>query len=195
MMTVAPSDGNPWDNLPGGPDPANITSTEARSHIVWGDGETGGHSYRAGMPDKTVFPESWGDDKIMKEVQSVARNPDETPVWQDDHGTYLVTGTRDGVTMDVAVDEDGNVVTAYPTAGPGVCVTDDEGDPHPLADQDASDWAEADQQAQDESEDQAAAIAQTEITAEEQAMAAAQLQEAEAEALAIAEAEGMVDDE
>jgi Bacterial EndoU nuclease len=124
---------DPWDNVVGEhPEPGTITAEDAQTHILYGDDSgQGGHIYDSGMPGKTVFPEDWGPQKIMNEVNDIANNPDQTPVEQRD-GTFLATGTRNGVTIDVIIDPDGNVKTAYPTGGPGVNVNGADGVPHPL---------------------------------------------------------------
>ncbi|MBF6543080.1 EndoU domain-containing protein [Nocardia brasiliensis] len=48
-----------------------------------------------------------------------ARNPDQTPVLQD-NGRWKVSGTRDGVLIEVIVNSDGSIRTGYPVSGPGV---------------------------------------------------------------------------
>lgn len=191
--------GNSWSEVVGAhPDPGTITADNARAHIIWGeineDGDhNGGHYYDSGAPGKSVFPESWTPDDIMEAVTDVANNPDLTPIQQGD-GSYLCTGTRNGVTMDVVVAPDGTVRTAYPTAGAGVCVNDENGEPQPLPNQNEDDLLKTEQQAQGENEDQAGAEGQAEITAQAQAQAEAEAAaeaEAEAEAEALAEAEAM----
>ncbi|HWC83456.1 MAG TPA: hypothetical protein VG756_26165 [Pseudonocardiaceae bacterium] len=127
----------------------------------------------------------------MDAIQQVANNPDTPPVLQD-NDNYLTTGTVDGVTLDVAVRPNGTVATGYPTAGAGVCVNDENGDPQPLPNQNG-DVEQAEQQAQNESEDQVGTHAETQV---QQAQAQAQAEaEAEAQAEAEAEAEAMAEAE
>ncbi|GGS15042.1 EndoU domain-containing protein [Actinokineospora fastidiosa] len=125
--------GSKWDDVVGDhPDPSTINAEGRRTHILWGDHRGGGHHHDSGVPGKTVFPEDWDDDKIMDTVDDVARNPDQAPQRQD-NGNWIAEGTRDGVRVVVIVDDDGDVVTAYPEYGKGVCRNDEEGDPQPLS--------------------------------------------------------------
>jgi hypothetical protein len=192
MQPDSGGDFNEWDNVVGvHPEAGAITVGDARTHILWGEPDGGGgHFFDSGMPGKTVFPENWDEDQVVNAVTEVANNPDRTPVEQP-NGRFLVTGTTDdGVTMDVVVNPDGTVRTAYPTAGPGVCVNDENGDPQPLPNE-KTDFDQTEEQAQGETEDQASATAEAEVTQAE-AQAAAQV---EAEALAEAEAEAMAEAE
>jgi Bacterial EndoU nuclease len=198
MMTIAPSDGgNQWENVNGPhPDPAQISGDNARAHIIWGerDGRAGGgHYYESYQPDKTVFPKSWTPDDIMRNLEDVAKNPDMTPVWQPKYKTFLMTGTRHGVTMNVTVDPEGNIVTGFPTAGRGVCVTDENGDPHRIPGRDSDDWGDAELRAQGETEDQAATNAANDVAAA-QIAAITQQEQQEAKMLALIEAETMGDE-
>jgi hypothetical protein len=128
-----------WEDVPSQhPDPSTIDAESRRVHILWGDEWGGGHHHESGKPGKTVFPDDWDDDKIMDTVNDVAKNPD-TPPHQQRNGSWVVQGTRDGVRVEVIIDEDGNVVTAYPVDGPGVAVNDENGDPQPINPEDDSD--------------------------------------------------------
>lgn len=93
-----------------------------RIHILDGDGlGNGGHAPGTGIPGKTEFPESWDDDKIIDEILDVARNPDSIPPpTRQDHGTWMVTGTRDGVKVTVIIGDGGEVISGFPESGPGV---------------------------------------------------------------------------
>jgi hypothetical protein len=202
---------NLWDSVVSAhPDPGTIDASGAKMHVIWGDQANpeapngGGHFYEAGIAGKTVFPESWDENKIMARSEDGAKNPDQRPILQE-NGRYLVTGTRDGVTIEVIVNQDGTVRTAYPTGGVGVCFTDEHGDPHPIPNQqNLSDEEAANAAAQGETEAEAEAAAKSEVDAQAKAeadAAAAQAQaqaaaaeaeaEAEAEAMAMAEAEAM----
>lgn len=136
-LAAPPRPGNRWDNAPPGhPDPATISASKRRAHILWGDHEnpeqaSGGHHHDSGIPGKTVFPERWDSDEVIDNVEDVARDPDEEPVEQE-NGNWRVGGTRDGVDVVVIVDSDGDIVTAYPVGGEGVEKNDEEGEPRPL---------------------------------------------------------------
>ncbi|APU15385.1 MULTISPECIES: EndoU domain-containing protein [Actinoalloteichus] len=134
--------GTQWDNTEEGtspPRPEDLSlSDERRNHIMDGHGEDdgGGHFPGTGKPDKTEFPERWAPedenrpgDLITQQILDIARNPDEPPFLQD-NGNWNVQGTRDGVTVEIIVDSDGNIVTAFPEAGGhGVFKNDENGDP------------------------------------------------------------------
>ncbi len=81
------------------------------------DETSGGHLYGTGRPAKSEFPPDWDEEKIATEVQSVADHPDNAV---DYFGVWLATGTRDDVTIQAYVREDGSIATGYPTGGPGV---------------------------------------------------------------------------
>ncbi|MEU2252519.1 MULTISPECIES: EndoU domain-containing protein [Nocardia] len=126
--------GSQWSKVTG-PVPSSISITELRKiHILDGDGSddvnSGGHAPGTGIPGKTEFPDNktWTDDHIINSIQDVAKNPDQVPVLQK-HGTWLVTGTRDGVVIEVVVDTSGNIITGYPVSGPGVYKNDANGNP------------------------------------------------------------------
>ncbi|MFC8046123.1 EndoU domain-containing protein [Nocardia sp. NPDC057353] len=124
--------GDAWKDAPGTA-PGNVSITEGRRiHILDGDGDEagGGHAPGTGAPNKTEFPDSdpWTDDHIIDRIQDVAKNPDQTPVLQD-NGRYRVSGVRDGVLIEVIVNPDGSIRTGYPVSGPGVYRNDENGDP------------------------------------------------------------------
>lgn len=74
-----------------------------------------------GSPGKTEFPADWDDGKVMENVLSVAREPDERPVRQNWNDRWRVQGERDGVEIVAIVTSDGLVWTAWPHEGsPGV---------------------------------------------------------------------------
>jgi hypothetical protein len=132
---------NEWDELPGSdhPNPSDIhRDWKGDDHILTGH-ESGTH-----LPNKRTFPESWSKDEngndnggqtILKNAEDVARNPDQPPVEQQDKdgGTsWICTGTRDGVRMEVIVESDGRIRTAYPLSGRGVRQNDKNGESHEL---------------------------------------------------------------
>jgi hypothetical protein len=101
------------------PDSLHVAPERAR-HILDGDRWGGGHRHGTGRPGKTEFPSGWGDEKIIGHVMGVARNPDEPPVFQANR-RWRVHGQRDGVGINVIVQPDGRIWSAWPDAGsPGV---------------------------------------------------------------------------
>jgi hypothetical protein len=101
------------------PDSLHVAPERAR-HILDGDRWGGGHRHGTGGPGKTEFPSGWGDEKIIGHVLGVARNPDEPPVFQANR-RWRVHGQRDGVGINVIVQPDGRIWSAWPDAGsPGV---------------------------------------------------------------------------
>jgi hypothetical protein len=107
---------------PDAPDPDSIRITPDRAaHILDGDATGGGHRSGTGMPGKTEFPADWDDDKILRNVEDVGRNPDIRPDEPQGNGRWLYEGTRDGVHTYVVVNPDGTIRTAWPREGdPGV---------------------------------------------------------------------------
>jgi hypothetical protein len=97
-------------------------SPERTTHIL--DGELsggGGHRHGIGSPEKTEFPASWDDKKIMSNVLDIAQRPDGPPVLQQWNNRWVCTGTRDSVEVSVIVLRSGEVWTAWPEEGsPGV---------------------------------------------------------------------------
>lgn len=123
---------NQWGNVQGNPpNPANININPGRRvHILDGDGDGvgGGHAPGTGLPNKTEFPDRWEDDVIIDQVVDVARNPDQPPI-QQDNDRWVARGTRDGVDIEVVINPDGTIWTAYPTGGRGVVRNDENGNP------------------------------------------------------------------
>jgi hypothetical protein len=95
---------------------------ERTTHILDGEpGGGGGHRHGIGLPEKTEFPASWDDKKIMSNVLDVAQRPDGPPVLQQWNNRWVCTGTRDSVEVSVIVLRSGEVWTAWPEEGsPGV---------------------------------------------------------------------------
>jgi hypothetical protein len=106
------------NNLPEGyPPPDDITTNpDDREHILDGDDAGGGHRPGTGKSGKSEFPSDWDDDKIVKEIEDVARNPDHPPEQQG--GRWVATGERDGVEIRVVIRGDGSIRTGYPTNQP-----------------------------------------------------------------------------
>lgn len=108
--------------------PTTVAVLVRLRHIVHGDEDddtSGGHLYGLGRPDKTEYPAHWDEEKIAREVKSVADNPD--TVAPRLGGAWLATGTRDGVTIHVFVRNDGSIASGFPKSGPGIQQNPPEG--------------------------------------------------------------------
>ncbi|GAA2269229.1 hypothetical protein GCM10009853_023410 [Glycomyces scopariae] len=134
------SDGDGQPDVPGTPDTTRRWTDEQLAemtnlgnipdkrqvHILDGEwdydsGELlgGGHAPGSGNPGKTEFPERWTDEQIMDNISDVARNPGSEPAPRPGGG-YRVTGVVDGVEIEVLLNRDGTVWSAYPLGGDGV---------------------------------------------------------------------------
>jgi hypothetical protein len=101
------------------PDSVHVAPERAK-HILDGDRWGGGHRHGTGRPGKTEFPASWDDEKIIGHVLDVARTPDDPPVFQANR-RWRVHGHRDEVGINVVIQPDGRIWSAWPDAGsPGV---------------------------------------------------------------------------
>jgi hypothetical protein len=101
------------------PDSLHVAPERAR-HILDGDRWGGGHRHGTGRPGKTEFPSGWDDEKIIAYVLDVARAPDDPPVFQANR-RWRVHGQREDVGINVIVQPDGRIWSAWPDAGsPGV---------------------------------------------------------------------------
>lgn len=125
--TAPPAPPRGWDSAPdlatardGMPRLGEVTPGR-RAHILDGDGdgESGGHRWDSAIPDKTKFPYEWDDNKIIGEISDIALRPDKTPTTRR-RGGWICEGTRDGVTIEVVINRDGQVWTGYPLRGRGV---------------------------------------------------------------------------
>ncbi len=93
---------------------------ERAKHILDGDRWGGGHRHGTGRPGKTEFPADWDDEKILGHVLRVARAPDDPPVFQANR-RWRVHGYRDEVGINVVIQPDGRIWSAWPDAdSPGV---------------------------------------------------------------------------
>lgn len=126
--------GNGWDG-PGVAEHPDRPRLEAirlspgrRTHILDGDVTGGGHRHGTGKPGKTEFPPDWTDEKITRNILSVAREPGR--VHQQWNGRWNASGERDGVGMTVIVNPDATIWTAWPEpGGRGVTQNPREGAP------------------------------------------------------------------
>ena len=92
-----------------------------RRHVLDGDKSGGGHRYTTRKSGKTVFPESWDDDRIIEAIDRVMRAPRLVQA----RGPFLVAiGEVDRVRIEVRLklcsDE---ILTAHPIDGDGVART------------------------------------------------------------------------
>lgn len=90
---------------------------ERRRHILDGDPPTpsgklpGGHRNGTGRAGKTEFPAEWDDDTIIDIVMDTAMHPSEVQA----SGTRVYAfAEHDGVRVQVVLESDGRVVTAFP---------------------------------------------------------------------------------
>ena len=99
----------------GGRQQQATVSRDRRIHILDGDATGGGHRPGTGRPGKTEFPKGWSDDKIIREIESVANDPACARTIQK-NGRIRVEGTRDRVDITVIVLANGETIqTAHPT--------------------------------------------------------------------------------
>ena len=90
-------------------------SDRRRRHILDGDRKAGGHGPGRNTPEKSNSPSDWSDEKTTEAILDVANDPASTRNPGDD-GRTLVTGTRDGVDIEVVIDKTGkSIISAYPT--------------------------------------------------------------------------------
>ncbi|MEH1163786.1 EndoU domain-containing protein [Micromonospora sp. CPCC 205539] len=105
-------------------------SDASRKHIIEGDGgRQGGHLAGTGFSNKTEFPKSWDETKILDAAHQVTQQgpPSKGPyLTKDVNGNpawaYDYTGVVDGVEVKTTVLADGEIRTAYPPdkSNPGV---------------------------------------------------------------------------
>jgi hypothetical protein len=79
----------------------------------------GGHAPGTGRRGTSEFPVGWSDEQIIAVVKDIANDPGE-PTLRQRNGRWRAAGERYGVHVVVLVEENGQVHTAYPIAGPGV---------------------------------------------------------------------------
>jgi hypothetical protein len=102
-------------------------SAERGTHILAGDETGGGHRHGVGSPGKTEFPADWDDGRVIENVLSIAREPDQPPVRQNWNDRWRVQGKREGVDIVAIVTSGGLVWTAWPREGsPGVVKNEPE---------------------------------------------------------------------
>ena len=95
------------------PDRATVDAAR-RWHILYGDATGGGHRAGTGIKNKSEFPAGWSDDRIIREIESVANDPASTRTVQP-NGRIRMEGSRDGVGIRVIIAANGtSIVTAHP---------------------------------------------------------------------------------
>ncbi|MCU1489438.1 MAG: type secretion protein Rhs, partial [Acidimicrobiaceae bacterium] len=91
----------------------NLASEQRTTHILQGDSTGGGHLW-PGLAGKTPFPQDWSAGQIMNDISDVATDPASSRVVQG--GRTIVTGTRDGVDIQVIINNrTDEIVSGYPT--------------------------------------------------------------------------------
>ena len=75
----------------------------------------GGHGPGRNRPNKTEFPSGWSDDQVINAIKDVGNDPGSSRRVQP-NDRIAVTGTREGVGIEVIIEPDKTtVVTGYPT--------------------------------------------------------------------------------
>jgi hypothetical protein len=58
-------------------DSPSTIDQKARAQILDGDGPTsGGYRFGTGIPGKSEFPKGWSDQKIVKVISNIAKDPE-----------------------------------------------------------------------------------------------------------------------
>ncbi len=91
-----------------------VLSERAKTHILYGDHNGGGHKHGVGKPCKSEFPESWDDQKIINIVKKIAANDNLN--WEQQNNGYYVSEQNEGnIRVRVVMgDQRENIITAYP---------------------------------------------------------------------------------
>lgn len=107
-------------NVKGTTDSSSTIDRKARTHILDGDGPTsGGHRFGTGIPGKSEFPKGWSDEKIVKVVSDIAKDPETQWSKPDMRGYTTASSSHEGVDIKVVYDTvKDRVVTGYPTNTP-----------------------------------------------------------------------------
>jgi filamentous hemagglutinin len=99
---------------------SSFLDQKAMTHILDGDGpQSGGHRFGTGKPNKSEFPESWSDQKIIDVVSSIASDGKTQWSKPDARGYVTAVATHEAVDVKVVYDTVGQrIVTGYPTNTP-----------------------------------------------------------------------------
>ena len=104
----------------------DLASPQARTHILDGDGNGGGHRFGTGNSGKTEFPASWSDDQTMEHISDIATDPTSFRTNETGPEGSMYTkagnpamiwaeGVRDGTYVRVLTEPAGRgIVTAFP---------------------------------------------------------------------------------
>lgn len=95
----------------------NLVEPDRTEHILEGDKTGGGHRAGTGKPGKSEFPSDWSDDRVLGEISDVATDP-QSSRQPGRGGREVVRGTRGGVDIEVIVDQNGRIITGFPTNVP-----------------------------------------------------------------------------
>ncbi|MCD2196606.1 DUF6531 domain-containing protein [Actinomycetospora endophytica] len=112
----------------GGGGLVDLSSPEARKHILDGDGPGRGGHYPPAQPGKSEFPGTWSRDQTMHHISDIVTDPSSTirgggrggSIWERTGrpATFRVYGVRDGVPVRVVYQPAGReIITAYPFYG------------------------------------------------------------------------------
>jgi hypothetical protein len=110
--------GSAWDDIEADNRPpldALRVPPERAGHILDGDATGGGHRHGTCSPGKTEFPAHWDDDAIMSAIVAVAHSPED--VHRQWNQRWKARGERDNVMIDVIIEPDGTIWTAWPEEG------------------------------------------------------------------------------
>lgn len=95
----------------------DLSTPARRNHILYGDRTGGGHRPGLGKPGKSEWPAGHSDDSIMHDISDVATDPALSRK-QGRYGRAVTAGSRNGVDITVIQNQDGSIVTGYPTNMP-----------------------------------------------------------------------------
>ena len=89
-------------------------SKQAKIHILYGDETGGAHFHTVKTPCKSIFPESWSPDKIIKVTEKIAAN--DNLEWKaQKNGNMFAQIMEDDILVRVIMDAERKMVkTSYP---------------------------------------------------------------------------------
>jgi hypothetical protein len=101
-------------------------SKQVKTHILYGDEMGGAHFHTVKTPCKSIFPESWGPNKIIEVTEKIAAN--DNLEWKSHkNGNIYAQTIEDDILVRVVMDAERQFVkTSYPlNAGRTPCPKDD----------------------------------------------------------------------
>ncbi len=124
-------------------------SQQAKIHILYGDETGGAHFHTVTTPCKSLFPKSWGPDKIIQVTEKIAAN-DNLEWAQFKSGKMYAQDLEEGILVRVVMDAEREfVITSYPlNADRNPCPNDNIND-------DMNEYKEGGAKATDDDEDSA----------------------------------------